>query len=245
MKKSRYEPKISLWKNLAMQKSCYEEISLWKNLAMERSHYEMVLHVVYICAIFARPFLFANWCSLYPFVTYVATGAPQKNHVRFLCEICVKSCSWNDLAKQAGSSQSLFQDLSSGGSNKRSKTTLCRLCLDEPSAAAFDMLWTILVRRNPDWLPKPAHSSAPTAEEQIQRHEWQSLLQTAPWFHCTGQREHALEPHSNTNVISISARRLQSARQFTIEIAPKRDFYRLDAVGGITPPRPTAQHMLL
>ena len=123
MKKSRYgneislwknlamNPKISLWKNLAMQKSCYEEVSLWKNLAMERSHYEMVLHVVYICAIFARPFLFANWCSLYPFVTYVATGAPQKNHVRFLCEICVKSCSWNNLAKQADSSQSPFQDL--------------------------------------------------------------------------------------------------------------------------------------
>ena len=111
MKKSRYEPKISLWRNLAMQKSRYEEISLWKNLAMERSHYEMVLHVVYICAIFARPFLFANWCSLYPFVTYVATGAPQKNHVRFLYEICVKSCSWNNLAKQADSSQSPFQDL--------------------------------------------------------------------------------------------------------------------------------------
>ena len=237
MKKSRYEPKISLWKNPAMQKSCYEEISLWKNLAMERSHYEMVLHVVYICAIFARPFLFANWCSLYPFVTYVATGAPQKNHVRFLCEICVKSCSWNDLGKHAGSSQGLFQDLSPGGSNKRSKETLCRVLLDEPSAAAFDM-------SNPGseesrLSAKTSSSSAPTAEEQTQRREWWSLLQTAPWFHCTGQREHALELQSNTNMISISARRLQSASHFTFKIAPKHDFYHWDDVGEITPPRPT------
>ena len=91
----------------------------------------------------------------------------------------------------------------------------------------------------------PKFYHAPTAEEQTQRHEWQSLLQTAPWSHWTGQQEHALQPNSNTNMISISVRRLQSAEQFAIEVAPKHDFYRSDAVGEITPPWPTAQHMLL
>ena len=40
------------------EKSRYEKISLWKNLAMEKSRYEIVLQVVYICATFANlPFL--------------------------------------------------------------------------------------------------------------------------------------------------------------------------------------------
>ena len=73
---------------------------------------------------------------------------------------------------------------------------------------------------------------------------------TAPGMHVPvpGWQFHknsVLCPPSNTNMISISARRLQSAEQFAIEVAPKHDFYRSDAVGEITPPWPTAQHMLL
>ena len=108
MKKSRYEQKISLWKNiamtsksryekislctkkLAMKKSRYEQISPWRNLAMQLCYrFNLSTYALYLRASPLRQFVFAIFLlirvSQYPFAPCVSTYMFNKASVNVSC----------------------------------------------------------------------------------------------------------------------------------------------------------------